>query len=816
MVIQNTWDGVIRTVSILTGGLLLLSSLSYAKGGESPTGSGEKNASWDLEALKRRGIISEQLDNIDKLNEIPRGMNLVDISLNGNFIGSFQVFVNDSGAVCFNTGLFEFIGLTPPNASKKSDCYDWISEHPGASIAWQPETQTLSVVVPQTWLLQQKNLSADSGGTGAHMNYNYFSNLSTYNTRTQRYSWLSLYSGINVSNWMFRSQQNIQDDKGKISATVNSSYLEHFFSGVNRRVQIGELYTQNTLFSLSEIKGIQLFPDDMRSFPTHGSGIAVDGIANTPQARIEVRQYNQLIYSTLVPAGPFHLVDIPVQNSNSELHVSVVETSGETQQYVIPVTQLTPSTQPAAKGYSIALGKMKNYSSYGNVPTILTMNHNWRPLKAWSLRTGVLLSDNYQSVAAAASGSPLSVTGQSFHLQAMLVQNRYQHNQSAELRATSYHELTRHLSLTLGINKKTTEFVTLGEAQSRSYYQEVRYGNNDNLELSLGLGWTTEWLGTFSATHNQTTQYNGESKWRYSMLNWNRRFSRGLQLTASASRSTGRRSNNSMNINFSWPLGEKRFRHYYRAYNQRSLLGSDVNMPVNHRSELQLTIEEERNENQRSLQASLSNNLRYTNVNFNMLIDNRHYRNYSLSGNGSFVAHSQGITFSNNSVQDTYGLVTLSHPLAGIPVNTPGGTTWTDWRGMAVIPSLTPWHDNAIDIDVDRLPKKTDIANGHRTLRPARGSVRKVSIAMLTGTRLLMTISLTDGKLLPKGSTVWSGKKIVAEAVDDGVVFMTNAASEDQLHIKVAHSTKECDIKYQLPEANDPESLYRQVALTCQ
>lgn len=812
---QNARDGVIRFVSILTGGLLLLFTCSYAKGAESPTGSGRMNTGWDLEALKRRGIISEQLDNIDKLNEIPHGMNLVDISLNGNFIGSFQVLVNDRGSVCFNTETFEFIGLTPPEASGKSACYDWISEQPDASIAWQSETQTLSIVVPQAWLLQQENLTAESGGAGAHVNYNYFSNISTYNARTQRYSWLSLYSGINISNWMLRSQQNIEDDKGKVSATVNSTYLERFFSGVNRVVQVGEIYTQNTLFALSALKGIQLFPDDMRSSPTHGSGITVDGIANTPQARVEIRQYNQLIYSTLVPAGPFHLVDIPVQNSNSELHVSVVETSGETQQFVVPVTQLTSSTPSAVRGYSVALGKMENYSGYGNVPAILTMNHNWRPLKAWSLRTGVLLSGNYQSVVAAVSGSPLSMTGQSFHLQAMLVQNRYQHNQSVELRATSYHELTRNVSLSLGINKKTSEFVTLGEAQSRNHYQSVRYGNNDNLELSVGLGWTTEWLGTLSVTHNQTTQYNGEGKWRYYMLNWNRRFHKGLQLTASASRSTGKRSNNSVNINFSWPLGEKRFRHYYRAYNQRSLLGSDVSMPVSSSSQLQLTLEEERSEQERSLQASLSNNLRYTNVNFNMLMDNRHYRNYSLSGNGSIVAHSQGITFSNNPVQDTYGVVALSRPLAGIPVNTPSGTTWTDWRGMAVIPSLTPWRDNAIDIDVDRLPKNADVTNGHRTLRPARGSVRKVSIAMLTGTRLLLTLSLADGKLLPKGSTVWSGQKIVAEAVDDGVVFITNAASEDQLHIKIAHSTEECDIQYQLPEENDPESLYQQLALTC-
>ncbi len=816
MAAQNAQDGVIKKSGILTSTLLLVIVFNYAKPAEASSQKESTDENWDMVALKRRGIISENMDTLDELNAIPKGLNLVDITLNGNFVGSFQIQANDQGTVCFTPEMFESLGLIPPEVISAADCYDWIGEHPDASIAWQPETQTLSIVVPPQWL-QQDDLAVESGGTAAHVNYNSFTNVNTFKDGTQRYSWLSLNSGINVSNWLLRSQQNIQDEHGKITAAVNSTYLEHYFGSLNRIVQAGEINAQNTLFSIGLLKGVQLFPDGMHSDRADASGVEIDGIANTPQARVEVRQYDRLIYSTLVPAGPFHLTNIPVQNVNAELQVTVVETQGETHQFVVPVTQLAAASQPAPQGYSVAMGKLKNYSDSGNVPALLTMNHNWRLLNRWSLRSGVLFSDNYQSVAASVSGSPESMTGQSFHLQALLVQNRYQHNQSVQLRAYSNHDLGNNLSLSLGVNKNTAGFLTLVEAASHTRSRKHDYYSRDNLEVSVGLGWTTDWLGTLSVNHTRSTTYSDEGTWRYYMINWNRRFSHGLLLTASAAHgSGGTRNNNSVNINFSWPLGEKRFRHYYRAYDRRRLPGTSVSMPLNSQSELQLAVEEEQSERNRSLQASLSNDLRYTNVNLNLLVDNKHYRNYSVSTSGSVVAHKRGITFSNNPVQSTYGLIKLSDPLAGIPVNTPGGTAWTDWRGMAVIPSLAAWHDNAIDIDVERLPKNADVSNGHRTLRPAYGTVKTVNVAMLTGTRLLMTISLADGRLLPKGSTVWDDRKIVAEAVDDGVVFIENAANEGQLHVKVNHSTEQCDIRYRLPPDDDPESLYQQLALTCE
>jgi outer membrane usher protein FimD/PapC len=807
----------IKTPGVLAGGLLLLVAFANARGAKLPPPYPEPaRKTWDMEALKRRGIISAQVENLDKLNEIPKGSSLVDINLNGDFKASSQIQVNDSGVICFTPELFNILGIALPEENSKEECDDWLGKQLDTSVAWQSGSQTLSIIIPPA-LLQQGSIG-DYGGTAGHINYDYYSSLSKNEYQRQRYSWLSLSSGINIANWMIRSQQNIQDNQGEINTTISSTYIERYLGSLNRIFQAGEISTRNTLFPLGRLRGFQLYPDEAL-LRNSDSGVAIDGMANTPQARVEVRQYDQLIYSTLVAAGPFHLTNIPVQNHNAELDVNVVDTSGERQQFIVPAILLMNASKPESRGFSMSFGKLKNQSSDdANIPAILTLDKDWQSINRMSLRTGSLLSSKYQSVAVAVSGQLASMPSQSFSLQALLVQDQYQHKKSAQVRAFSNHAVTTNLTLSLGASKNTPGYASIEEASlwSRRKDKQSWGYSADNSELSLGASWNSEALGTFSFTHSLTTSYPDNERWRYSMLTWNRRFDNGLQFTTSASQAKSRgRNNKNLNINLSWPLGEKRVRNYYRSSNQRSVIGSDINLPLGTSNNLQLAVEENTKAHNRSLQTSLSSDLRYTNVNTSMQLDNQHQRNYSISGNGSVVAHGRGVTFSNIPVQDTYGILSLNRPLAGVPVITPAGTTWTDWRGMALISSLSPWNDNAIDVDVDKLPKNIDISNGHRTLRPARGTVKQVQMTMLSGNRLLMTLSLANGQLIPKGSTLWMGEKIVAEAVDEGLVFIGNAESKGTFHVKIAQSNEECDVQYQLHGPSDENTLYEQLALTC-
>lgn len=82
----------------------------------------------------------------------------------------------------------------------------------------------------------------------------------------------------------------------------------------------------NPLLDGTELYGISLMPES--ALNDAGSGVLVTGIASTPQARVEIRQQGIMVYSTLVPAGPFTLTDIPLRNVTSDLTVTVIEIDG--------------------------------------------------------------------------------------------------------------------------------------------------------------------------------------------------------------------------------------------------------------------------------------------------------------------------------------------------------------------------------------------------------------------------------------------------------------------------------------------------------
>jgi outer membrane usher protein FimD/PapC len=68
-------------------------------------------------------------------------------------------------------------------------------------------------------------------------------------------------------------------------------------------VQGGQINIANSRFSIPTIYGVQMMPDNAMA-SQNNSGIEVSGIARNPQARVDIRQSGQLIFSTLVPAGP--------------------------------------------------------------------------------------------------------------------------------------------------------------------------------------------------------------------------------------------------------------------------------------------------------------------------------------------------------------------------------------------------------------------------------------------------------------------------------------------------------------------------------
>jgi outer membrane usher protein FimD/PapC len=127
------------------------------------------------------------------------------------------------------------------------------------------------------------------------------------------------------------------------------------FSRYNRPFR-QEIYARQTLLAIPGLTGLQLFPDS--ALRPARSGVSVQGIARSAQARVEVYQNGQLIEATQVPEGPFSLDNISMLSTQFPLDVKVTEQDGQLTTFSVPVTALqTPADAPLYG--SVALGKVR-------------------------------------------------------------------------------------------------------------------------------------------------------------------------------------------------------------------------------------------------------------------------------------------------------------------------------------------------------------------------------------------------------------------------------------------------------------------------
>lgn len=124
------------------------------------------------------------------------------------------------------------------------------------------------------------------------------------------------------------------------------------------------------------ITGVQLMPTS--GLQKDSSGVSVSGIARTSQARVEVRQNGRLIFNTLVPAGPFTLDDVPMVRNNVDLDVTVVESDGSTNRYIVPAASVKARNLSKPNGLTVSAGQVRGIDSDYSDPLVFNVSDGWR------------------------------------------------------------------------------------------------------------------------------------------------------------------------------------------------------------------------------------------------------------------------------------------------------------------------------------------------------------------------------------------------------------------------------------------------------
>lgn len=769
-------------------------------------------AIFDTDALRSDGLDPEIANYYAEAPRFTSGTHDVTVLINGKKQGVFPVKFNEEGMPCIDKAFLENAGLF--KSIKRETC-PWIQQYwAGATLETQPDSEQISLVVPPEAIDPEsgRQVADVRGGVAGMLNYSMFGSHYDYSSDNSDRFQSTFELGFNAGDWIVRSTQMVSDGSDqKFSADSLYTYAQRTFTDYGVMVQGGQINIANSRFSIPTIYGVQMMPDNAMA-SQNNSGIEVSGIARNPQARVDIRQSGQLIFSTLVPAGPFTLKDVPVANLNSDLNVTVTESDGSENRFTVAASSFRSNHVGRASGFSIAIGRAENIEdSRFEQPWIFSMSNGWSINNRVNVMAGMVSADNHYY---GFSGNIDTVPFQNFYASMGFLGSIDNLSQTDGTKTT----LDLGYSLPWGIG------VSLGGSYGTPDYREMQelYSNDDDFsttkyDTNVGVSWSSNLLGRFSLSYYRNQTWNSDYDSRSILSSWSksfRYFSVSLNWQSDVSHD-GEGDNDMFYVNVSVPLGRSGVttNSWYRENEGKGSYGTRAMGSLNAENSYTVGVSQDHDDNVTSWDSSLNSNLHYTTLALAAGGYSDSNMSYSAALSGGIVAHNEGITFSPYQVTDTYAITKLDKPVSGVEIGTLRGPVWTDKWGRAVVPALAPFQETSVEVNTQSLPGNLDVNNGRADFKASHGAVVSWQFTTLSQRRVLLAIARPDGSMLPKGtSIVDQAGEYVTSAPEDGVIFLNDISASQPLYASIDGGR--CKLSYTLPEA-DPQKFYEEINGKC-
>ena len=780
---------------------------------------------FDMATLLARGIspsVAHYLRNAPRFSE---GAHVVDLSVNGERIGLTNVRFDSEGELCFTRSLLERTGLRVPSSVMNKDapadqsCHDFRADYPKTVTTLRPGNDEVSLLVPTHALRgpQRSTGSYAQGGTAALLNYDIQAVNSHSREDTSRYLSASTEVGFNMGNWIARSRQLYVANDRRSTAEHLYAYAQRDFLPLASTFQVGQISGNNPVFGGVQLTGAQLFPDGIETGGANG-GVVVEGQAFS-QSRVEVRQSGALIYTTVVPEGPFSLTNLPLLNGTSDLQVTVIETRGGQRSFVVPAATFRAAV-PVTSGYTASVGKVRDVERLGSKEPVLVMGSGtWAVGKGNALSAGMQGTDDYSAVGLAldSSFSQRFTVG----LRNNLSRDHSRKVQGARNSVSVNAGLPANVQMALSATMQTPGYRDVLDTVNPDV-SEVLTARFKN-QYTAGFSWADPQLGGFSIGYSRGAHFNSRTT-QHVYGAWNKNFQHAsvgvtVESQVGQSRRVGDRENNDdglgIRVQVSVPLGSGgSLGAYARRQGERSSMGATYDERVDDTLNYQLRSDRDFGETrEHTVGGSLNATSRYAQVGLGL---NRDSSSTSYTGQlqGAVVAHSAGVTLSPYRVEDTFGVASVGD-IPGARITTPQGPVWTDPWGNAVIASLPAYQASLLEVEGKSLPRQVDIKNGAQVLEAGRGSFNKVGFDVIKVRRVLLRATDAQGKPLPQGGAVLGADNaLLTTVVGDGMIFLSNIDAPQTLKVSSSGSTT-CALQLDLPEQTYNGQLYETAAATC-
>jgi outer membrane usher protein len=627
---------------------------------------------------------------------------------------------------------------------------------------------------------------------------------------TQNSFYLGLTAGLNIGDWQLRSNGSLtwQNGLGRHWQSI-ATYAQRNFASIRSQLTIGDANTSGEMFDTVAFRGAQLASDD-RMLPDSLRGYApvVRGMANT-NARVEIRQNGYLIYQTTVAPGAFEINDLYPTGYGGDLVVTVTEADGSKHQFTVPYSSVAQLLRPGISRYSVTAGQVRELYLHSD-PWLLQGTYQRGFTNTLTGYTGTVLSRGYDAVLIGGAFNTgvgaFSVDLTNAHTQ--FIGSGGSTGQSLKIgysklladTGTNFSVAAYRYSTAgyLGLQDAllTRDIAQRGESPDAIQRQRSRF----DLTLNQSLGGA----GSLYITGSANDYWNQRGTDIQYQAGYNNHVgSLSYTLSASRTRDAYGTRETQYYVNFSLPLGHAEhspslngmFSHSDRGYStsQLGLSGSagvdnNFNYGVNASDDTRSGGSGGMNAQYRSPYSTLSASY----------AQGPGYRQTSFGASGALVAHGGGITFSPQQ-GETMALVEAKDA-AGAQVTNSSGVR-VDGNGYALIPYLTPYTLNTVQIDPKGISTDVELQSTSQQVAPYAGAVVKVMFSTSTGRAALIHALDPQGQPLPFG----------AEVVDEhgqnvGVVgqasrlYVRGLADSGRLLVRWGDQpTQQCRIDYRLP-----------------
>ena len=752
---------------------------------------------------------------------------------------------------------------------------------PGAKLVYDQSDLKLDASIPQAYMGQMPRgyvdpASWDAGVPAFLLNYN----LNTYHTSTvgqsQTSTYLGLNAGLNLGQWHFRQDSNVSWQSGTANQPGQrhwqniNAYVRRDLPKLRSTLTIGDSYTDGAVFDSFSLRGVQLGTDD-RMLPQSLRGYApmVRGVADS-NAKVSVTQNGVQIYQTTVAPGPFVIRDLYPAGYGGDLIVTVTEADGRTHSFTLPYASVAQSLRPGITRFDVAAGQLRD-NGLKDRPGVVqaTIQHGFNNLV--TAYAGLQGSEGY---AAALIGAALNTRFGALALditQAHATIPGYGTHNGESLRVT-YSKIIPETDTTLTVaayRYSTSGFMSLQNAEyARDYARRglsaLQYlpssipmingvpdlslltpaqraalsgttYNSANLFTPTGL---LQQKDRFTLTLSQRLGNSGGSLYANVSINdyWNQhgrdtQFQMGYNnhfkrlaygITLSRGRTQFGGYDNQVFFNASLPLGNKA----YAPSLSVNLNHSDANG-----SQEQAVLSGTAGQwNQFVYGASASHSSDGTgsavsvNAGYNSpyavlnasVGKGSGYSQESFGASGALVAHKGGVTF-GQPLGDTAGIVHVPGTAGAHILNAPG--VRVDHLGYALVPYLTPYQLDTIQIDPEGLPLGVQLDATSANVAPYAGAIVRVDFKSHYGQALIARIHTADGKSLPFGTEIMDAKGQAIGTVGQGGLALLRVTSKfGELSVQwqgTENAMQSCTSAYAVPASGKSAQAGVPVEVTC-